>query len=86
MYGLKIGVCDKVHAGTDSPISVQISSKGKGCHSGYLDKHGNDFERGDWMEYHISELHPECRNLDFSTYDLKVSVINHGSDALCIDR
>ena len=81
-----MGVCDKVHAGTDSPISVEITSKGVTCNTGHLDKHGNDYERGDWMEFHSHEIHEDCRELDLSTYDLKVAVINHGSDALCLDR
>ena len=58
---------------------------GTKCNS-FLDKPGNDFERGDWMEYYSHELHEDCREFSISTYDLRVSVINHGSDALCIDR
>lgn len=83
---LHFGVCDVTHGGTDSSISLEICSNGKCCNSGILDKNVNDFERGDWMKYGSHELSWECRNFPIFTDDLKVSIINSGSDSLCIDR
>lgn len=78
-------MCDTVDAGTDSQISVKICSNGICC-SSLLDKSGNDFERGDWMEYANHELSKDCRNFPISTNDVQVMLKNEGSDALCIDK
>lgn len=83
---LRFGVCDKTHSGTDSSISVQISSNGRSCDTGILDKAGNDFEKSDWMHYKYHEISRECQDFPISTTDLRVHITNAGNDALCLDR
>ena len=60
---VQIGVCDVVHAGTDSGIKLEICDEveSTNCCKTTLDSSKNDFERGDWMKFG-PEVLKSCTN------------------------
>ena len=78
-------VCDLVHSGTESSIQLEIASGKNSCTTRILDSSRNDFERGDYNEFELSDQ-DECGHMKIVDGKVTARVINSGSDALCLSQ